>query len=102
MPALEQLFAVAAVFSLLGLALWFAKRKGALLALPIPGRRQQPLVRVTHRVALTAQHCLHVVEAGGAVLLVGTHPGGLVIAPPAGAFELELRRACSNTTEAVR
>lgn len=102
MQAIEQFLAVAAVFSLLGAALWFARRKGALLMMPVHGSRQKTVARVAQRIPLTAQHCLHVVETDGAVLLIGTHPGGMVFAPQTGAFALELHRACSNGSEETR
>ena len=99
MQTLEQFLAVAAVFALLGAALWLARRRGALLLLPTGNRRRQPAMRVIHRVPLTAQHCLHIVETGDSLLLVGTHPGGLVFAPQASAFELDLQRAFGSGTE---
>lgn len=96
MPASEQILAVFIVLGLLGGAVLFARHRQSLPLLAGARRQDQAAFRVTHRIPLTAQHCLHVVEAGGAVLLVGTHPAGIVFAPQASAFEQDLRRAFEN------
>jgi flagellar biogenesis protein FliO len=96
MPASEQILAVMAVFGLLGGALWAARRSGALHLLSGRNERGQAAFRVTHRIPLTAHHCLHVVEAGGTTLLVGTHPAGMVFAHPSSTFESDLKRACER------
>lgn len=92
MPAIEQALAAITVLGLLAATLWIARRKGALL-LPTGQRRGQSACRVTQRVPLTAQHCLHLVEANGSVLLVGTHPGGIVFAPQSYSFARHLQQA---------
>lgn len=98
MPASEQFLAVIVVLGLLCGALWIARRRGVLPQFPGGNHRGQPAFRVTHRIPLTAQHCLHVVETGGTTILVGTHPSGIVFAPQSGAFEQDLRRACGRGT----
>jgi hypothetical protein len=96
MPASEQILAVFIVLGLLGGAVLFARHRQWLPLLAGASRPVQAAFRVTHRIPLTAQHCLHVVEAGGAVLLIGTHPAGIVFAPQTSAFEQDLRRAVDS------
>lgn len=96
MPASEQILAVMAVFGLLGGALWAARRRGALQLLTGRNQRGKSAFRVKHRIPLTSQHCLHVIEADGTTLLVGTHPAGMVFAHQSSTFEADLRRACER------
>ncbi|MBI4891097.1 MAG: flagellar biosynthetic protein FliO [Acidobacteria bacterium] len=98
MPILDQVLAALFVLALLGGVLWFASRRG-LITPRFPGsKRTAPdPIQVVHRVALTPQHCLHVVEAKGAALIVGTFPGGMVFAPEAASFDASLQAAIRRT-----
>lgn len=101
MPASEQILAVLAVFGLLGGALWAARRRGALQLLTGRNQRTKSAFHVKQRIPLTSQHCLHVIDADGTTLLVGTHPAGMVLAHHPGAFEADLRRACEREAESA-
>ena len=48
--------------------------------------------RVTQRIPLTPQHCLHVIEVGHARWLVATHPGGVAMQSLPQSFEEVLEK----------
>jgi flagellar biogenesis protein FliO len=99
MPLVEQILAIAVVFGLLAAALWAAGRRGDLPFRLSRSQNAPPAVRVIQRLPLTPQHCLHVVKSQGAILLVGTHPAGIVFAPQADSFNESLRQALRGTAE---
>src|SRR5882757_8155930 len=77
----QQSLAVFLVLALLLGALWLLRRKGlATLGSPLArftgsagGGRQ---MQVIERVALTAQHSLHLVSLSGRLIVIGVSPGG--------------------------
>jgi hypothetical protein len=84
METWRQAGAVLVVFALLGASLWVLRRKGAAVFAAGPGRwrktagRERSLERV-ERLALTPQHCLHVVRIGGREVVVATYPSGCTV-----------------------
>jgi len=69
-----QIFAVAAVFLLLGGALWWLRRRG--LVLPARRRSAARRLEVVERMALGPQQTLHLVRFDGALLLIACWPAG--------------------------
>jgi hypothetical protein len=103
MPLIEQILAITFVFGLLAAALWAAGRRGGLPFHLSRSQAAQPAAaRVIQRLPLTPQHCLHVVKAQGAILLVGTHPAGIVFAPHGDSFHESLRQALAGNAEFER
>ncbi len=94
MPLFDQVLAVLFVLALLGGVLWFASRRGLISPRLLRSNLDTAdTIHVVQRIALTPQHCLHVVEAKGTALIVGTFPGGMVFAPEAPAFDASLQAA---------
>ncbi len=76
---LQQYLAVFLVLALLFGALWLLRRKG-LAAISLRQFRGAPAasrqMQVVERVALTAQHSLHLVSLPGRMLVVSVSPAG--------------------------
>ena len=73
----RQALAVLLVFALLGFTLWKLRRGGSPLSLPKFRRASSSRsLEQMERLALTPQHCLHLVRVQGRELLVATHPRG--------------------------
>jgi len=70
MELLQQGLALAAVFGLLGTALWFVKTRQS-PNLRIRGERR---IQVIERVALTPHHTLCLVKVGERLVMIGTAP----------------------------
>ncbi|MCC7176130.1 MAG: flagellar biosynthetic protein FliO [Bryobacterales bacterium] len=78
MDWIRQLLTAGAVIGLLAAALAWLRKRGLARAGSHPGgaaRRRR--LEVLDRVALTAQHSLHLIRVDGQVILVGRSPGGL-------------------------
>jgi flagellar biosynthetic protein FliO len=75
MDFIQSLPAVLLVFVLLGGALWLLRRRGgASFHLPSIAKAQTRQMHVVERVALNAQHALHLVRVGDRTLVVATSP----------------------------
>jgi flagellar biosynthetic protein FliO len=72
MDLFRQLTAVGAVLGALVAALWWLRRRGWAGRLPSRGRRLECL----ERLPLGPQHSLHLVRAGGRLMLVASSPAG--------------------------
>jgi flagellar biogenesis protein FliO len=70
MELFQQGLALAAVFGLLGAALWFVKTRQS-PNLRVRGERR---MQVVERVALTPQHTLCLVKVGERLVMIGTAP----------------------------
>lgn len=82
MEILRQVFSVVLVFGLLGGGLW-TLRRGGRLSLRGPARKNRSLESI-ERLALTPQHCLHLVRIGEREVLIATHPHGCAALAEAG------------------
>ena len=70
--------AVIAVLGLLGISLWWLRRRG--LAVVLPARRSAPRrLETLERLPLGPQHTLYLVRLGGRVLLVAASPAGCAL-----------------------
>jgi hypothetical protein len=84
---LPQFCAVLAVFALLGLTLWWLRRRGALqfnTKLPFrmpkaPAGRRGKILEHLDSLALSSTHSLNVVKMADRVILVGTSPSGFYL-----------------------
>jgi len=83
--------------------LWLVRRRGGL---PLFSRQRGPgdesALAVLQRLPLTPHHSLHLVRAGGRVILVGTHPAGVVFGPQEMPFQDTLRQAVRGGGEVER
>jgi len=77
MDIVRQSLAITVVFGLLWFALWLLKRKGALSAGYCKGGPHP--IESRGKLALSAQHSLHLVGVGGRELLLGVHPSGFTV-----------------------
>jgi flagellar biosynthetic protein FliO len=73
----QQYLGAAVVLALLGLALWWLRRRG--YAAVMPGRRAGRKMESMERLPLGPQHTLHLVRIGGTALLVACSPAGCVL-----------------------
>jgi flagellar biogenesis protein FliO len=73
----QQYLAIAVVFAALGGTLWWLRRRGYASPRASGGRVRR--LAAIERLTLSPQHSLHLVQAGGAVLLVGCSPGGCAV-----------------------
>jgi flagellar biogenesis protein FliO len=80
----RQMLSVLGVFALLGALLWVL-RGGGFAALRVRGGRPRKIESI-ERLALTANHSLHLVRIGDREVLLATHPQGcsLLIEHPGG------------------
>jgi flagellar biogenesis protein FliO len=87
MDFIPQFTAVGAVLSLLGLTLWWLRRRGfaAVTVKRSGGRRLACL----ERLPLSPQHTLHLVRVGSRLLLVSSSPAGCSVVERVQAAELE-------------
>jgi flagellar biogenesis protein FliO len=72
---LPQFTAVVAVLSLLGLTLWWLRRRGFASMLPMK-RSADKRLECLERLSLSPQHTLHLVRLGDTALLVASSPSG--------------------------
>lgn len=73
--AIEQFGSVVAVLLLLGLALWFLKRRGyAQLGNPFDRGDRRRRIEVMERHSLTPHHSIHLVRVENRTLLIGVAP----------------------------
>lgn len=79
MEAIQPVLALPLVFGLLALAVWKLRAGGGGRAAWARGRRQARSLEAVERVALTAQHAIHLVRVGGRELVVVTHPQGCAV-----------------------
>jgi flagellar biogenesis protein FliO len=80
MEYFQQFVAVAGVFAALGALLWWLRRRGwtgSGWAASLPRRRRE--LECVERLSLGPQHSLHLVRAGGRLMLVASSPGGCVL-----------------------
>ncbi len=73
MEALQPVAAIVLVLALLGGALFLLKRRGMATFTGSAGRPRQ--LELIERVALDAQHSIHLVRVGGRSVLIATAPG---------------------------
>ncbi|MBI5283296.1 MAG: flagellar biosynthetic protein FliO [Candidatus Solibacter usitatus] len=80
------MLAVVTVFSLLGGALWILRRQGRLSPGGFSGRAASGPLQAVGRLALTPQHCLHLVRVEQRTVLIVTHAAGVSFEPSVPAF----------------
>jgi flagellar biogenesis protein FliO len=80
MQLTEQIGMVLAVFGLLGVLLWYSKRRGW-ASFPVGARRggNGRRLEVLERVPLTAQHALHLVRVSDRTVLIATAPSSCTL-----------------------
>jgi flagellar biosynthetic protein FliO len=77
MDVIRQSLAITFVFLLLWAALWFLRKKrGSLFA---PGRTNKGLLEIRAKLALSAQHTVHVVRIGDRDLVLAVYPSGITL-----------------------
>jgi flagellar biogenesis protein FliO len=90
MELLRQMMAVGLVFGLLGAALWWLRSKN-MAGMPVfRGVRRGPRpMESIDRLALTAQHSLHLVRVGNRCLLISASPTGSTLVESLPSSEVE-------------
>ncbi|MBM3748864.1 MAG: hypothetical protein FJW34_24105 [Acidobacteria bacterium] len=105
MEVLRELLAVAMVLALLGVSLWLLRGKGALPWKRGGGARKEARrLESLDRLALSAQHSLHLVRAADRVLLLVTHTSGCTLLtqlPPEDGAEAERVAASAAALERI-
>ena len=77
MDVIRQSLAITFVFGLLWAALWFLrKRRGNSTS---KGRANKGLMESRAKLALSAQHAVHLVRIGDRDLVVAVHPSGVTL-----------------------
>jgi len=77
MDVIRQSLAITFVFLLLWAALWFLrKRRGVSIS---RGRANKGLMESRAKLALSAQHAMHLVRVGDRDLVVAVHPSGVTL-----------------------
>ncbi len=77
MDVIRQSLAITFVFLLLWAALWFLrKRRGISFS---KGRSNKQILESRARLALTAQHSLHLIRIADRELVVAVHPAGVTV-----------------------
>ena len=77
MDVIRQSLAITFVFLLLWAALWFLRKKRGILF--TPGRTNKGLLETRGKLALSAQHAVHVVRIGDRDLVLAVHPSGITL-----------------------
>lgn len=89
MDVIRQSLAITFVFLLLWAALWFLrKRRG--ISTP-KGRANKGLMESRAKLALSAQHAVHLVRVGDRDLILAVHPSGITLLcdlPHSAAFQI--------------
>jgi flagellar biosynthetic protein FliO len=79
MDIVKQSLAITFVFVLLWVALWFLRKKGA-VRIGLARRSSAPDILETQgRLALSAQHSVHVIRVGERELVLAVHPQGVTL-----------------------
>jgi flagellar biosynthetic protein FliO len=73
----QQYLGAAVVLALLGLSLWWLRRRGYAAVMPV--RRAGRQMESIERLPLGPQHTLHLVRIGGTALLLACSPTGCVL-----------------------
>ena len=77
MDVIRQSLAITFVFLLLWAALWFLRKKRGILF--TPGRTHKGFLETRGKLALSAQHAVHVVRIGDRDLVLAVHPSGITL-----------------------
>ena len=100
MEIAEQIAGILAVFGLLAFAVWTLGKKNGR---PWFGFRNRAKLEggmtVADRLVLTPQHSLHLVRVGDRMVLLATHPQGVVFDPACTGFLGEFRTAITKSSE---
>jgi len=77
MDVIRQSLAITFVFLLLWAALWFLRKKRGILF--TPSRTNKGFLETRGKLALSAQHAVHVVRIGDRDLVLAVHPSGITL-----------------------
>ena len=78
---MQQSFGITLVFALLGLSLWWLKKKGLThFAMPAKAATKRE-IEALGKVLLTPQHSIHVVRIQNRLLFLGVSPAGIRVLP---------------------
>jgi len=91
MDVLREILAIAFVFALLWTALWLLRKRGGPSIRLGSGRLRgvSQLIESQGKLALSAQHSLHLIRAGERQVLIGIHPAGFTVIGELGAAAAE-------------
>ncbi|MBZ5611674.1 MAG: flagellar biosynthetic protein FliO [Acidobacteriia bacterium] len=79
MDIVRQSLAITLVFALLWAALWLLRRKGAIRPRLGKDRHEPQRLESRGRLALGAQHSLHLIRAGDREVVLAVHPAGVTV-----------------------
>jgi flagellar biosynthetic protein FliO len=77
MDVIRQSLAITFVFLLLWAALWFLRKKRGMVF--TPRRTNNGFLETRGKLALSAQHAVHVVRIGDRDLVLAVHPSGITL-----------------------
>ena len=77
MDVIRQSLAITFVFLLLWAALWFLRKKRGISF--STGRSNKGLIESRGKLALSAQHAVHLVRIGDRELVLAVHPSGIAV-----------------------
>ena len=77
MDVIRQSLAITFVFLLLWAALWFLRKKRGIVF--TPRRTNNGFLETRGKLALSAQHTVHVVRIGDRDLVLAVHPSGMIL-----------------------
>ena len=79
MDIVRQSLAITFVFALLWVALWLLRKKGSLGTRMGKDRPELQRLESRGRLALSAQHSLHLIRAGDREVVLAVHPTGVTV-----------------------
>ncbi len=91
MEVLQPLAAIGAVMGLLAATLWWLRRRGFAVRLPV-GRPAARRLECLERLPLAPQHVLHLVRVGDRTLLLASTPAGCTVVASMPAREMAAPR----------
>jgi len=79
MDIVRQSLAITFVFVLLWVALWLLRKRAGNVSNSRTHQQDRRILAPRGKLALSAQHSVHLVQLGDRQLVLGVHPGGMTV-----------------------